>query len=75
MRIVVSGATGNTGVAVVETLSKIGNIEVVALSRTPASAVSKRLAALPNVTVVKKYSPLPPMSFQLTYFSVNLKKN
>eukprot|EP00026_Physarum_polycephalum_P007945 Phypoly_transcript_08018.p1 GENE.Phypoly_transcript_08018~~Phypoly_transcript_08018.p1 ORF type:complete len:291 (+),score=46.84 Phypoly_transcript_08018:549-1421(+) len=51
MRIVVSGSTGNTGVAVVETLSKLGH-EVVALSRTPTSDVSKRLASLPNVTVV-----------------------
>eukprot|EP00026_Physarum_polycephalum_P011350 Phypoly_transcript_11568.p1 GENE.Phypoly_transcript_11568~~Phypoly_transcript_11568.p1 ORF type:complete len:291 (+),score=42.12 Phypoly_transcript_11568:185-1057(+) len=51
MRIVVSGATGNTGVVVVETLSKLGH-EVIALSRTPSSDVSKRLASLPNVTVV-----------------------
>lgn len=51
MRIAVSGATGNTGVSVVENLSKKGH-EVVAISRSPDSAVSKRLASLPGVTVV-----------------------
>lgn len=51
MRIVVAGATGNTGKPCVEALSKKGH-NVVAITRDPQSAVSQTLAQLPGVEVV-----------------------
>eukprot|EP00026_Physarum_polycephalum_P013058 Phypoly_transcript_13421.p1 GENE.Phypoly_transcript_13421~~Phypoly_transcript_13421.p1 ORF type:complete len:287 (+),score=54.84 Phypoly_transcript_13421:158-1018(+) len=51
MRIVVAGATGNTGRPCVEALSKKGH-NVVAITRDPQSAVSQELARLPGVEVV-----------------------
>jgi len=53
MRIVVGGATGNTGVSVVKALSEAGHT-VVAITRDPQSKKAKELAALPGVLLKKR---------------------
>lgn len=51
MRILVTGATGNTGSPLVEALAKSGN-QIVAITRDPSSSSSKHLSSLsPNVEV------------------------
>ncbi|KAL7410130.1 hypothetical protein BDY24DRAFT_400877 [Mrakia frigida] len=55
--ILVIGATGNTGRSVTSTLSKLLDAQafnVLALTRSATSDVSKQLAALPNVRIVEK---------------------
>jgi len=52
MRIIVSGATGNTGVNVVKAISAAGHTAV-AITRNPEAAVAQSLAKLPGVHVVR----------------------
>src|SRR5579859_5616064 len=51
--IAVCGATGTQGGAVVRHLSKNSDFHIRALTRNPTGDAAKKLASLPNVTVVK----------------------
>ncbi|CAJ0551502.1 Ff.00g114320.m01.CDS01 [Fusarium sp. VM40] len=59
--ILVAGATGNTGKALVETLSQLlkttafSGHRILALTRSSGGATAQQLAKLPNVEVVEKY--------------------
>ncbi|KAH7242751.1 hypothetical protein BKA59DRAFT_442064 [Fusarium tricinctum] len=59
--ILVAGATGNTGKALVETLSELlkttnlSGHRILALTRSSRGATAQQLAKLPNVEVVEKY--------------------
>lgn len=59
--ILVAGATGNTGKALVETLSELlktttfSGHRILALTRSSSGAAAQQLAKLPNVEVVEKY--------------------
>lgn len=53
MRVVVVGATGNTGVWIVKALSGAGH-EVVAVTRDPQGQEASNLAKLPGVVAKKE---------------------
>lgn len=52
-KIVISGATGNTGFPTVNELSKSQNVQIVALTRDKNGQKAKHLATLPNVEVME----------------------
>ncbi|WVR06181.1 hypothetical protein IAU60_003211 [Kwoniella sp. DSM 27419] len=71
--IVVFGATGVQGTALIEALSPNNTFRIIALSRNPASGPSKKLAALPNTTVAE--APATVMDKPLEVLeSLGLKK-